>query len=375
MPSVLLSPAASALVYHGADAPHPLALATIDAVDLAPGEVLVEIELATVCGSDLHTVSGARTTPTPLVLGHEHVGRVLALGDGQPAPVVDATSTATDRVTPLAVGDRVVWGISVACGECRMCRRGVPNKCAELQKYGHEPMRPEWSLSGSIASHAHLRAGTSIVRVPETLPAELLAPAPCATATVMAALSAASEIRPLSGELAVVTGCGMLGLTAIVAATVAGAQVIAVDPDPLRREAAVRLGAIDAVSPGARELRAALAARGRDGFDVAWELSGSSASVADLLEIADTSAVVVLVGSVFPAAAVDLSAESVVRRLLTIRGVHNYRPEHLVSAVRFLATPEAAGFADLVGEILPLSRAAEAFAPRPDAPARIGIRP
>lgn len=307
---------------------------------------------------------------------------MIALGPGRPARVLDATSTdaagaldAPRDKRSLTVGDRIVWGITIACGDCRMCGRDIPNKCGAVRKYGHERIQPEWALAGGIASHLQLRAGTTIVRVPETLPAELLAPAPCATATVMAAISAAEDIRPLTDDVAVVTGCGMLGLTAIAVATASGARVIAVDPDPARRRAALRFGAVSAVASGSDALRAALASVKRDGFDVAFELSGAPASVAALLELADTAATIVLAGSVFPAALTPLSAESVVRRLLTIRGVHNYRPEHLLRAVDFLATADVATFSELVGDIVPLARAAEVFEPRPDAPVRVGIRP
>ena len=70
-------PTACAQVFDGLD--HPLRCESLPLPDsLAPGEVLVEIGLATICGSDLHTLSGLRTEPTPLILGHEAVGRIVA---------------------------------------------------------------------------------------------------------------------------------------------------------------------------------------------------------------------------------------------------------------------------------------------------------
>ena len=139
--------------------------------DLAAGELLVEVELATICGSDLHTVSGRRSTPVPTVLGHEAVGRVVSAAAGAPA----------------GVGDRVVWTIGTACGRCRRCHRGLTQKCTQVRKYGHERIDDAWALSGSFASHVHLVAGTGVVVVPDDVPAALLAPAGCATATVTGA--------------------------------------------------------------------------------------------------------------------------------------------------------------------------------------------
>jgi len=368
-----LDPPAEALVYRGPG--HGFERISVPELVLHAGELLVSVELATVCGSDLHTVAGTRSAPVPLVLGHEQVGRVVALGPGRAPRSLDGAA--------LAVGDRVVWGVAVSCNHCRMCRRGIPNKCESLQKYGHERMRRGWELNGGMATHVQLLARTPVMRVPEELPAEAVAPASCATATVMAAIAAAEELRPLDGELAVASGCGMLGLTAVAAAAELGAVVVAVDPDPSRRALAAGLGAAAVSEPGVDALRAALraaprAARSRsraEGFGVAWELSGSGAAIEALLECADTGATIVLAGSVFPAPPLRLSAEAVVRRLLSIRGVHNYRPEHLERAVRFLERSDAARLAALVGEVLPFSEAEDALSRPATLGTRIGVRP
>ncbi len=80
---------------------------------LGPGEVLVQIELATICGSDLHTIAGHRREPVPAVLGHEAVGRVIA-AEGRP---------------DLQPGDRVSWTIADSCGQCQPCDRCRRRSC------------------------------------------------------------------------------------------------------------------------------------------------------------------------------------------------------------------------------------------------------
>ena len=86
---------------------------------LAPGEAIVKIELATICGSDLHIIAGHREQKTPAILGHEAVGRVV--------------ESARKNLSP---GDRVSWSIAASCGECSFCRRyDLPQKCASLFKY------------------------------------------------------------------------------------------------------------------------------------------------------------------------------------------------------------------------------------------------
>lgn len=360
--------AMEAQVFRGAGV--PFEAVAVPELELAHGEALAAVELATICGSDVHTVAGARSAPLPLVLGHEQVGRIVALGPGRPPRAVGGS--------PLAVGQRVVWGVAVDCGRCRYCHAGLPQKCVSLQKYGHARLARGWELSGGFASHVHLRGRTPVVPVAEELPAELLAPASCSTATVMAALDAARRIRPLAGAVVAISGCGMLGLTAVAAAVAEGATVVATDPDAERREAAREAGAASVGDGTADGLAQALrrVPAGRSGYHVALELSGAPSAVQSLLGAADLGAVLVLVGSVAPTSTVAVDPEQVVRRLLTIRGVHNYAPEHLLQAVRFLERPESASLAALVGDIHPLSGIESAMRhARAHTSVRVGLRP
>lgn len=340
---------------------------------LAAGEMLVEIELATICGSDRHTVAGTRHEDVPLVLGHEQLGRVVAFGPGAAPKTVDGHE--------LRLGDRIVWSIAVRCGNCVKCRGGLSNKCERLRKYGHSRIRRGWELNGSFATHMHIMAGSDIVRVPEDVPAEVFAPASCATATVAAALAAAG--RPLAGELVVVSGCGMLGLTAIAMARSRGATVVGIDPDKARRQQARAFGAELTCKPGAEALRSVLREAMHDlpmttawpGFGVAFEMSGANKAIESLLDVAGTGASVVLVGSVFPAKPIEVSAEQLVRKLVTITGVHNYVPEHLVEAVEFLRGADHEQFAALVGATIGFDDLPAAFAYDHEAAVRVGVRP
>ena len=348
----------------------PFEAVAVPEVVLAHGEVLVAIELATICGSDVHTAQGARPGPLPLVLGHEQIGRVVAIGPGRAPRTVEGTA--------VAVGQRVVWGVAVDCGRCRYCHAGLPQKCVSLLKYGHARMARGWELSGGFATHAHLRARTPIVAVADDAPAELLAPASCSTATVMAALDAARAIRPLAGAVVAISGCGMLGLTAVAAAVAEGATVIATDPDRDRRESATEFGATAVGDGTADGLQGALrrVPAARSGYQVALERSGAPSAVQTLLGAGDLGAVLVLVGSVAPTSTVSVDPEQVVRRLFTVRGVHNYTPQHLLEAVRFLERPESAALADLVGDIHPLDAIESAMLhARAHSSVRVGLRP
>lgn len=355
---VLLTPSPTAAVWPGLGQPFEF-LAT-PGVTLAPGDVLVEVELATVCGSDVHTVLGHRAAEVPLVLGHEQVGRVVAFGE---------TAHAANG-TPLMVGMRVIWSVAVSCGSCDRCRRGLGQKCRALSKYGHERVRRGWELSGGFASHVKVLAGSAIVIVDDELPATVAAPASCATATVVAALEAASATVPLAGASVLITGAGMLGLTATAMATDAGATVIVSDPDPERRKAALTFGAAAVADPGvAVRFPLSLASvlqkfqeQGAAEVLVALELSGATSAVATAIDAVGVGGVVVLVGSVSPGEPVALDPESLVRRLVTLRGVHNYAPAHLERAAAYLAGAwRRYPFVGLVGETFPLEKVDEAI--------------
>lgn len=355
---VLVRPSPFAMVWQGEGRPHePIA---VPGVSLGAGELLVEVELATVCRSDVHTVLGHRHGATPVILGHEQVGRVVAVGEGA------ASSTGLR----IVVGMRVVWSVTVSCGLCDRCARGLPQKCRTLAKYGHDRVHRGWELSGGFASHVQVRAGSTVVLVDENLPAAVAAPASCATATVVAALEAASAHVELEGATVLITGAGMLGLTASAMATDAGAHVIVSDPVAARRSAALDFGASRVADPGVGHLSvtglggvlAASAAAGNPEPLLVLEMSGAATAVRSALRSVGVGGVVVLVGSVSPGGEVALDPEALVRNHLTLRGVHNYAGRHLEKAVEYLSGAwHSYPFAGLVGETFPLERIDDAL--------------
>jgi putative phosphonate catabolism associated alcohol dehydrogenase len=242
-------------------------------------------------------------------------------------------------------------------------------------------MRRGWELSGGFATHTHILDGTPLVRVPEDVPAEVLAPASCSTATVVAALEAASAIVPIEGAFVLVAGAGMLGLTATAMATEAGARVVVSETLAERREAALAFGAVGVADPRAAVgsptgLAAVLAKAGgrMPAPTVALELSGAPAAARSLLAPVDVGGVLVLAGPDLPGPELGIVPEQLVRRLLTIRGVHNYAPRHLEQAVAFLAeTWQRYPFAEQVGETFPLAQVDVALAATTHP--RVGVRP
>lgn len=319
-----------------------------------PGELLVRVTTAAICGSDRHTVQGRRPAPCPGVLGHEGVGVVVDSGPtsaGAPPPELLDLDGA-----PVRRGDRIVWSVVSACGDCDRCRAGHSAKCRALRKAGHESINGSWPLSGSYASHVLLPAGHHVVRVPDAVAEGPAAIAACAGATVMASLPAAS---PLRGARVLISGVGMLGLLAIAAVRADGAsQVHAIDPSCARRELAVRAGADSVSAPGDG------ACEQSDAVDVALEFSGAAAGVRTVLDALDVGGTAVLAGSVFPGPTVPLDPERLVRGRRTVTGMHNYEPQHLARAIALLASAPGRELPwdQLLGDPLRLDEVAAAFA-------------
>lgn len=328
---------ATAAVWRGVD--EGFSVDQVPLPDLRKGEVLVRTELATICGSDLHTINGDRPTPLPTVLGHEAIGQVVATGG-------EVRSAGGEVLTD---GDRITWTIGTSCGTCRRCTRGIPQKCLTVRKYGHEAMDDHWKLNGGFGDYVHLVAGTGFVAVPNDLPASVATPANCATATVTCA---ARRVELTEDDVVVVLGCGMLGLTAVAYARDLGAAtVIACDVDPSRRELATRFGATVVVAP--EDLSEATTVHGAD---VIFELSGASRAVQSAFEVVDLGGRIALVGSVSPAPEISFEPSGYVKNLTTVVGSHNYRVDDLQEAIAFLQRTSAqALFAELVPEPIPLT--------------------
>lgn len=310
-----------ALLFHGPDDPLELCQVELPS-QLQPGEALVQVTCCTLCGSDLSTMAGHRHEPTPSILGHEIVGRIEALGN---EALIDL------RGRTVRVGDRVVWSVIVACQECRFCRRGLPQKCVALRKYGHHRQDETWRLSGGLAEKCHLLRGTQMVVVDPSLSDTVLAPASCATATAAAAIRTAGN---LAAARVLIFGAGMLGLTAAAMAATQGAEAVTLcDPSSSRLSWGARFGAQRSILWDQLVHRPSPEL---DLFDCILEMSGSAAAVQAALDCAEKGASIVLVGSVRPTPPVELYPEQLIRRSLSLHGVHNYRPEDLLAAVQFL---------------------------------------
>jgi threonine dehydrogenase-like Zn-dependent dehydrogenase len=173
--------------------------------DAAPGGLVVEIDVATVCGSDVHAWQGNLSLPVdpPLILGHEMAGRIVEIGDGAEVDSVGRQ---------LQVGDRVVWA-HVPCGHCHECTvLREPVLCAKRYIAYLTSCAQAPHFTGTFAEYAIVRPEAGRVRIPDGVASAWASAGSCALRTVVKALDLAGKID--RDDTVVVQGAGPLGLFA-----------------------------------------------------------------------------------------------------------------------------------------------------------------
>ncbi|WP_436717170.1 zinc-binding dehydrogenase [Roseiconus lacunae] len=336
---------------------------------LADGEVQIHVTCCTICGSDLHTFTGRRSAPPRCVLGHEIVGTIDRWGGSDPPQDI--------RGRKLVAGQRVTWAMAVGCGTCFYCRHGISQKCESLFKYGHETLRQH--STGGLSETCVLVPGTPIMPIPDSLDDTIACPANCATATVSAAMRLTLQTHPIEDATAMVIGAGMLGITAAAQLADRGARkIIVVDRDSNRLQIVGRFGATDTLVPEpSTDIPAAIRQRteGR-GVDIAFDFAGFLPAVENCLQSIRIGGVAILAGSTFPSEPLKISPETILRRMLTIRGLHNYITEDLEDAVNFLErTRQRYPFHELISSPFSLNQIEDAFAYAIDEkPIRVAVR-
>jgi len=295
-----------AALLHG---PRDLRVETIPDLVPGPGEVVVRVLAVGLCGTDYSIWSGARPVRYPLVMGHEFIGRVAAVGEG---------------VTGIAPGVKVAVEPNYSCGECALCREGNRNLCLARTAVGID-------VDGGLGEQARLPARVCWPAPADLSDDQLLLAEPLAVVTRAVGRGGAA-----AGETAAVLGVGTLGLLAIQVLRARGLSVLAVGRSEGRLEVARALGAAAAVSTATSSaVAAARALSGREGVDLVVETAGSAEAVGQAVELARPGGRVVLTGLPHQPSAVEFFW--VVRRELTILGSMIYQTE-FPEAIRLLAS-------------------------------------
>ena len=215
----------------------PLAIESAPVPEPGPGAVIAAVELAGVCGTDVHLHHGNLPIPPPVILGHEAVGRVRSLGEGVRA---DFTGD------PLREGDAIAWSSNIPCGRCYWCVvAGERTLCETRKVYGVNQRFDEFPrLSGGWAESIYLQPGSAIFRLPDGVTPEQAIALGCAGPTAVHGVLDVAGIT--AGDTVVVQGSGPVGIAAAMYAHLAGAaRVILVGGPAGRLELAREIGVGD----------------------------------------------------------------------------------------------------------------------------------
>lgn len=288
----------------------PLKIVDLELDPPGPGEVLVRIEAAGLCHSDLSVVDGNRPRPTPMLLGHEAAGRVVECGPG---------------VTDLESGQRVVMAFLPRCEECAGCATDGRLPCTagsaannagtllggglRLRRAG-EKVNHHLGVSG-FATHAVINR-RSMVPVEDDVPPDVAAVLGCAMITGGGAVINAG--RPSAGDNVIVVGLGGVGMAALITAKSLGlGQVIGVDAVPDKLDYALRLGA-DAVYPPDHALELGLKA------PVVIEAAGNARAFETAVSLTGAGGTTVTVGLPSPTAQATITPLGLTAEARTITG-------------------------------------------------------
>jgi L-iditol 2-dehydrogenase len=317
-----------AAVLHG---PRDIRMETRDALAPAAGEAVVRVSASGLCGTDYRIWSGDRPVAYPLIMGHEFIGEVAAVGAG---------------VSTLRPGQRVAVEPNFSCGVCPLCREGNRNLCLSRTAVGID-------VNGGFAEQACVPARCCWPAPAGIEPDQLMLAEPLAVV-----VRAVARGNAVAGESAAVLGVGALGLLAIQVLKAKGLRVLAVGRVSRREELARALGADGfATTEGGEATEAARTFSGREGVDLVVETAGTALAVEQSLELARPGGRVVLTG--LPHEASTVNFFSVVRREISIAGSMIYQQE-FPEAIALLSTGKVR-VGDLVTHRFPLERLADAF--------------
>jgi threonine 3-dehydrogenase len=266
--------------------------------EIGINDVLIKVHKTAICGTDLHIWDwnswAQKTIPVPMVVGHEFVGTVAALGS---------------NVCDLNIGDVVSGEGHIVCGRCRNCLAGRRHLCKDTTGVGV-------NRTGAFAEYICIPV-TNVWHADPSIPMEVLSifdPFGNATHTTLA--------FPVLGEDVLITGAGPIGIMATAIARHAGARyIVTTDINPYRLDLAKKMGATVALNVKERTLADVRKELGmKEGFDVGLEMSGNGAAFQEMLGNMCHGGKIAMLGIPDQELAIDWN--QVIFNMLTIKGIY-----------------------------------------------------
>lgn len=324
-----------------------------------PGAIVVQVEAATVCGTDVHIWQGDLEPEWPVGMGHEMVGRIAALGKG-------VVRDAGDQ--PIHEGDRIVWAYAW-CGKCFYCTVArQPSLCPYANKNGWRSAEKYPYLCGGFADYCYVLPECRTVRVPDEVDARVAASATCALRTVVHGFERLHALGGLGVQPTVaVLGTGPVGLYAVAMSLVSGAgQTISIGAPAARVELAQKWGAartinLEEVADPRERIEMVKKWTGGRGADIVIEAAGPAAAFQEGLEMIRRGGQYLVIGQTTKQT-IEFSPRRVNLDMLQIIGVLSAHVEHFYKAIEFLKNNrDRFRFDDMITNTYPLEQVNEAL--------------
>ncbi len=308
----------------------------VDTPDVGPNDVLIRVHKTSICGTDLHIEAwddwAASTIPVPMVIGHEFMGLVEAVGS---------------EVEGIGVGMRVSAEGHIVCGRCRNCQAGRRHLCVHTSGIGVN--RP-----GAFAEYVSV-PGSNVQLIPDDVPDEVGAILDPLGNAVHTALN-----FDLVGEDVIITGAGPIGIMAVAVARHVGARwIVVTDVNDYRLKLAEDMGADRELNVTVDSIRDAMTDLGlKEGFDVGLEMSGQPAALHDMITHMNNGGGIALLG--IPPRQAPIDWNDIVFKGLTLQGIYGRRMfETWYKMLAMLQT--GLDVSSVITHELPASQYAEAF--------------
>lgn len=317
-----------AAVFVGPD--KPLEIQEFPVPDPPPGGAIVQMDMAAVCGTDVHAAH-LPTTPHPVIFGHENVAVLAMAGRGLDRDVLGS---------PLREGDRVIFR-AAPCGRCWGCAIG--ENCEDRYQYGFLPATEPPYITGGFSEYVHIHpARPWLLRVPDDMSTERALLSVIGNHTVWRGIQRMGGIT--LADTVVVQGSGPIGIGALIQSKIAGAQRVIVIGAPAHRlELAREMGAdetldlADFPEPEARVEKVQALTRGR-GADVVIECAGARTTVQEGLQMVRAAGRYLVVGSYTDYGPLPINPALIVRKALRVVGVSGSAPEAIIRSLQALHT-------------------------------------
>lgn len=224
-------------------APNALTLEEVEDPECGPGDLILRVRAATVCGTDIRVLRGRKTAGVryPSIIGHEFSGEVVETGGA----------------TGFGVGQRVCVNPAIPCGGCASCKRGAENVCENLTAIGYE-------LDGAFAEYVRVPARALEVGNVHVIPEHLAFEHAALAEPLACVINGQERVAVAPGDSVVVLGAGPIGLLHVRLARFSGASLVVVsEPSAIRRQAALEAGADVTIDPASEDLKAIVRDRTR----------------------------------------------------------------------------------------------------------------